>query len=181
MMLVEYDLQRLLKSLVAVEMVEVQPALLRLWGQLRQTFIQRRPVAQGLQTYGPSLLQRLVEIEHTLIVHIMVHVDIHPRGLVVQEKPSCLCDTETLTLGIHHDDADGKRGFQQALQGIVGEVGLFADLPKGKSVVRLVDQFHDAPLHHDPCRLEHHRPPGDDLCIALSLPCRLQLFCIYFL
>ena len=162
-------------------MVEVQPTLLHLLGEFRQALIQCRPVTQGLQTYGAPLFQRLVQIEHALIVHVVIHIQIHPRGLVVQEEPPCLRDAETVGLGIHHDDTDGERCFQQALHGIVRESRLLADLLTRDSVGRLVDQLQDAPLHHDPCRLEHHRPPGNDLCIALSLPSRLLFCCINFL
>ena len=156
-------------------MVEAEPALPHLLGQLRQGLIHCGPVAKVAQSLGPAALERLAQAEPAFVVDILVEVDVDPHGGVVDEEPSCLRDGEAFGLRVDEDDANGQRGLGEAAHGIVRQLGALADLLARQPLGGVAQQVQDAPLQHQPCRLEHRGPPGDELGEPLRLAGRQLL------
>ena len=162
-------------------MIKAEPALLHLWGQTGEAFIHRRPVSEMSQSFRFAVLQRLLQMEPTFVVHIVVEVDIHPRGGIVQQKPARLRQRETVRLWVYQYRSDTERGFQETLHGIVRQTRLSHNLLSRQSLVSIPQQVEDAPFHHQSRRLEHHGSPGNELRQPLCVP-RTQLFLgIFFL
>ena len=94
----EHHLQGLVERMVAIEVVEGEPALLCLRGQLRQSLIDRRPRAEMLQARRASLLQRLFQTVHADVVHVVVEVDVDAGRRVDEQEPAGLRQAVLLRL-----------------------------------------------------------------------------------
>ena len=86
----EYNLQRLGKGGVAIEVVEAEPAFLRLFGEAGKSFVDGFPVTEVFQTGRPTFSERFFEVKPSEVVDIVIEVDVHLSRRVVQEEPSCL-------------------------------------------------------------------------------------------
>ena len=146
--LVEDDLQGLGEGRVAVEVVEAEPALLHLWGQRRQSFIDRRPRPEVLQSLGLAVLQGLLQMEPAFVVHVVVEVDVHARGRIVQEEPARLRQRVPIRLRVSQDGADAERSLQQTLHGVVRQTSLLTDVLPCQTLVGIAQHVEDAPFHH---------------------------------
>ena len=69
-------------------MIETEPALLYLWGQTWQPFIDGTPFAEYFQPFGTSVGESLFKMEHSQIVDIVVEIHIDTYHLVVEQEPS---------------------------------------------------------------------------------------------
>ena len=179
MMLVEYHFQSLGECRVAVEMVESKPTFLHLRGQARKTLVDGGPVAEMAQTFRASVAKALLQSEPPLIVHVVVKVDIHACGRVVQQKPSCLRQRETVGRRFDNQYAGSQRGLRQAFHGIVRQATAVADLsPRGPTVL-ITDEIQDAESQHQARHLENGGPPGDELSQPLCLTGRKLFFGVF--
>ena len=55
----ENDVQSLVERVVAIKVVEPEPAFLHLFGQFRKTLVDGGPIAKGFQSFGLFVLQSL--------------------------------------------------------------------------------------------------------------------------
>ena len=136
-MLVEDDLQGLGEGRVAVEVVEAEPALLHLWGQTRKPLVDRGPRAEVLQALGPSVLQRFLQMEPSFVVHVVVEVDVHACGRIVQKEPARLRQRVPIRLRVSQDGADAEGSLQQTLHGVVRQTSLLTDVLPCQSLVSI--------------------------------------------
>ena len=129
-------------------MVEAKPALLHLFGQTGQSLIDRWPVAEMLQAFRLAITQRLLQMEPSLIVDVVVEVDIDSRGSVVQQKPARLRQRIAVGLRVNENGTNAQRGFQQAFYGIIRQVGLLRQFLAGHTFLRVSDEVEDAEFNH---------------------------------
>ena len=148
MVLVEDDLQGFGERRVAVEMVEAKPTLLYLFRQLRQTFIDGRPVTEMLQSGRTAFPESLLQMKPSLVVHVVVEVEVYACGRVVQQEPPRLREGETVCVLVYQNGTDAQRCLQKAFHGIVGEVSLRHDLLTCHAVFRVANQVQYSKLHH---------------------------------
>ena len=174
-MFVEDDAQGLRERRVAIEMVEAKPALLHLRRQTGQPLIYRWPRTEMAETLRPAFFQRLLKMEPSFVVDIMVEVDVDLCRRVGEKKPPRLGNGVTVSVGIDQDGADTQRGLQETFHRIVGEMGLLRHLMTGEAVVAVAQQLEDTELHHQPGGLEDDGAPRDVLCQTLCLT-RRELF-----
>ena len=97
-------------------MVEAEPALLHLFRQRGQSLIESRPVAKFLETGRAPLAKSLVQMEESLVIHVMIEVNVGTHHRVIQEKPSYLADCKPLV--IQKYSSGGQGGFQKDSDGI---------------------------------------------------------------
>ncbi len=169
MVLVEQQFQCLGKRAVAVEMVESEPTLLHLCGQLAQTLVDGGPGAKVLQSGGTSLHQGLLEVEPAFVVHIVVEVDVDTRGGVCEQEPASLRQSVAFRFRIHQHRAYAQRRLQQTLGGIIAQTAPGSNLPARQSVGIVTQQIQNAQLNHQARDLKHHGAPGNELGEALRL------------
>ena len=143
------------------------------------------------QTCRTALTQRLFQMEHTLIVHVVIEIHIHPRTGIRQEEPARLRQRKagllTISLlfggvggGFYQHRPDGERGFHQHLHGIHRETCLAGYLGYRHTVITVTQQVEDTEFHHQPRGLEDDGRPSYPLCFGLSLAGREMLFRICF-
>ena len=116
---VKHNLQSFREGAVAVEMVEAEPALLHLRLKRRQSFVDGRPFAQSLQTCRTTFLERLLKVEPSKVVDIVVEVDVDARSLVRQQEESRLRDAEPVGRVIDEDGTDTERSIGKTLHCII--------------------------------------------------------------
>ena len=129
-------------------MVEAEPALLNLFRQTRQSFIDRGPRTEMTQSLGLAVLQGFFQMEPTLVIHVVVEVDIHTSGLVGNQEPTCLRQRIAVCLGIHEDRSYTERSLQEALDCIVRQARLLTDFLTRQTVIGIAQKVEDSPLHH---------------------------------
>ena len=133
------------------------------------------------QSDRSSLLQCLLQIVHSLVVHIVVEVHIHPRGLVVDQEPAGLGQREALRILIDEYRTDCERSLHQHLHDINRQSRLLSHLTDRQPFIAVAQQVENTKLQHQPRCLKHHWRPGYPLCSGLSLAgremlCRICLF-----
>src|SRR5574344_461635 len=165
----EYNLQGLLKRVVRIEMVESEPTLLHLFRQLRQSLIDGGPVAKHFQAFRFSILQSLLQMEHTDIIEILIEIHIGDGHLVVNEETSWLGDAKLAILKIN--GANDERRLQQYLRRIVRNGFLLGHLINGQPLAMVCQKLEDAPLGHDVGDRENDRSPGNELGKTLGVKC----------
>ena len=133
------------------------------------------------QAGGLALTQGLFKVEPSFVVHVVVEVDVHPRGRVVDQKPARLGQGEALGVLVHQHRAYTQRCFHQHLYGVDRQAGLRGHFADGHALIAVAQQVENAQLQHQARSLEHNRSPGYPLCPCLSLAGRQVLFRICFL
>lgn len=122
------------------------------------------------QSNGLALLQRLIKVEPALVVDVMVEIDVHTCGGVVEQKPTCLRKRITVGIGRHQHSTYRERGFEQALGGIVTQMALTGNLLPRQALVVVTQQFENAIFQHETGSLEDGRSPryelGQSLCLT---------------
>ena len=108
-------------------------------------------------------------MEQAFVVHIVVEVEVHAGGTIVQQEPARLRECEAVCLWVDQYRAYTERGLQKALHGIVGVARLRAYLLSRQSLVGIAQQVEDAPFHHQSRSLEDDWSPGDELRQPLCL------------
>ena len=89
-------------------MVEPKPAFLHLLWQLGETFVNRWPRAEVLQSLRLTITQRFLKVEPTLVVDVLVEVDVYTCGSVGGKKPAGLCQRIAVGSRVDEDDPDGE-------------------------------------------------------------------------
>ena len=84
------DGQSLGERMVAIVMVEREPAFLHVFRQMRKRLVNRLPVSEMPQPRRPAFAYGLFKIEHPYIIDIMVEIHVDPHHLIVQKEPAGL-------------------------------------------------------------------------------------------
>ena len=157
-------------------MIKVEPATLHLWFQLRQSFVDCRPVTQGFQSCRFPLLQCLFQMEETKVVHIVIEVDVHPCSRIIEQEPTRFGELIAVIVLVHQYGTDGEGSLQKTLDGIFRHSCFLCHLFHGHALIAIAQHLEYAELHHEARHLEDHWSKSDILCQSLSIACRQVFF-----
>ena len=87
-------------------------------------------------------------MEPTFVVHIVVEVDVHTCGRVVDQEPTCLRQRIAVGLRIHEDRADAQRSLQQTFHSIITQFGFLADLLTRQTLIGIAQEVENTPFQH---------------------------------
>ncbi len=124
----------LVKRIVAVEMVEPEPAFLHILRKRRKPLVYCRPVSEMAQPGRASGLQGLIQLKPSHIIHIMIEIHVHPGSGISKQKPADLCDGKPVGILIDNHCAYRQRRLQQHFCRIPAYRRLRSHLIDGKPI-----------------------------------------------
>ena len=155
-------------------MVEAEPAFLHLGLQRRKPFVQCRPWTELLQSGRLSCVHSLVQMEKSLVVHVMIEVNVGTHHRIIEEKPSDFGNSESSVIEEHCSCS--QRRLQQHFGAIDRDSCLFSHFFGGHTgrdtPTRRFKHSEDAVVDHKPAYLKHHRRKRDFMSRPLSIESR---------
>src|SRR5690606_19686866 len=107
----KYDWQHLGESHVGVIMIKSKPALLNMFRQTRQAFVNRIPLTKSFQPLRLSVLYAFIEVEQSLITHVLNEIQVYAGQVIMQDEVRSLCDKILIITG--NQQPDTERSFKK--------------------------------------------------------------------